>query len=181
MENNDLGTCMTFWENALSSGVGAALGSIVAGVVSIGLFFWQTKKLKKQESEDAKRKLKHELQHNTLVYSRFIEELERIKEKLDNKNRDIIVLLEYEYVLGFFSKKAYENGLFSEYLSPQEMYDFNTYLSPILDGKQASIESDIDAWNNGQIEYDIVKKTVAHEHRCLSKAKSFTNKFVSKL
>ncbi|EHH1077214.1 hypothetical protein ACOKWQ_003824 [Vibrio parahaemolyticus] len=172
---------MNFWQTLLSSGLGAAFGSIVAGIISLLIFYHQVKKQRQEEFISTKQCLKHELEYNLIVYSQQISELEKIMTQLETGSRDIVVNLEYEYVLGFYSKKAYKNGVFAEYLSPEEMYQWNKSLSLIMDGKQASIVSDIEAWNNKQLDDDVVKRSVYHEYSCLYEAKTFGEKFIERL
>lgn len=172
---------MSFWDTLVSSGIGAGFGSIVAGIISLMIFYHQVKKQRQQELINTKRCLKHELEHNLIVYSQLISQLEKVMAELEADKRDIIVNLEYEYVLGFYSRKAYENGVFAEYLSPEEMYQWNRSLSLIMDGKQASIVSDIEAWNHKQLDDNVVKKSVYYEYSCLYEAKTFGEKFIARL
>ena len=156
---------MTFWENTLSTFIGAVLGFIFAIVLFYLTNIWSRKLHKKSFDKN----LAKECEFNEYYLEKIVRELQKVIEKIGVNDKNVFHYFNYVSYKRLYTQGYFQQGFLYEKLGPEEINLLDTILTKMTQIGDQYINNSIQLWKEDRINQKQIFEIVSFERNTIEK------------
>jgi phosphate/sulfate permease len=156
---------MNFYQNVLSTFIGAILGFIF----SIFLFYLTQKWSNRTEKKSLEKNLIKELEFNEHYLSKILQDIKKTIEQITVNDKQVYYYFNYMSYQRTFIQTYFQKGYLYEKLEPEDINLIDTILTRITWAGQEYINTSIQKWKAGSLDQAQILKIMSYERDSIEK------------
>ena len=156
---------MNFWQNIISTFIGAFLGFIF----SICLFYLTNKWSKKSQRKSLEKNLIKEFEFNEHYLQKILEDLKKAIEKITVNDKNVFYYFNYVSFQRLFTQTYFQQGFLYGKLDPDDINLLDTILSRMTQGGEYYINNSIQKWKEANLNQQQILSILSFERDSIEK------------
>jgi len=153
-----------FWQNFLSTFMGAILGFIF----SLALFYITRVVAQKSDIKILKKNLNKEFEFNIYFLKNLLNNLNGVIEKITANNKNVWFVHQYEEYQRVFTQAYFQRGLLYDRLTPKELSRWSLLLVHMVQGTVSYLMDQLEKWKADEITQQEASDVFIYERNCIS-------------
>ena len=168
---------MNFWQNIISTFIGAFLGF----VFSICLFYLTNKWSKKTQRKSLEKNLIKEFEFNEHYLQKILEDLKKAIEKITVNDKNVFYYFNYVSFQRLFTQTYFQQGFLYGKLDPDDINLLDTILSRMTQGGEYYINNSIQKWKEANLNQQQILSILSFERDSIEKFIKDINRIKQKI
>lgn len=170
-------TEMTYTQQIIAT----LIGTFVGFIGSLTLFWIKEWSQKKKQQKSLVEHLLYEFDYNISLLSKYEADLSKCIEAINADSRSVFTTVQYDKIARYFSIQFYREGLVMKYLHPEDVKNWNDFLSSLGEGAEAYILDTLEKWRDSNIDKQKAFKAIEHERNHVEYARKMCEYLKAKI